>query len=142
MYVVDILVPELENKAYSEYQDNYYEEHAQRNSSGIYSRHHDAPKLKTKTQFLRLKQTEKDIFERLESVGVEMQDESFYSPNGNRVIHSVHENRSDAFDCMNDMWAKGLNAVVDHNLDLAEKAMQRIEKEHSKEKRKSNELER
>ena len=40
------------------------------------------------------------------------------------------------------MWAKGLNAVVDHNPNLAEKAMQRIEKEYSREKRKSNELER
>ena len=77
MYVVDIHVPEYENKAYSDYQDNYYEEHAQRNSSGIYSRNYNAPKLKTKTQFLRLKQTEKDIFEKLESVGVEMQDELF-----------------------------------------------------------------
>ncbi len=142
MYVVDIHVPEFENKAYSDYQDYYYEEHAQRNSSGIYSRNYNAPKLKTKIQFLRLKQAEEDVFVRLENVGIEMQEESFYSPKGNRVIHSAHESRSDAFDCITDMWAKGLNAVVDYNPDLAEKAMQRIEKEHSKEKRKSNELER
>ncbi|MFD1705254.1 hypothetical protein [Siminovitchia fortis] len=139
MYVVEIDARKLTNKAYDKYQDDYYYKHATNN--GAFSTvHPDAPKLKTKKQFMRLKDTEKMVLQELKDMGIEIKEETFYSPNNNKIIFSLHEDRQDAIKITNSLWGKGLDALYVNDYNLVEKTKQRLEA--TKSKNSSFELER